>query len=216
MISVVITSMNRLDLLKRTVDSFMQMNTYPIKEFILIEDSGLEEVHTELRRMYPNFHLILNEKNIGAYESIDKAYSFVKTPYVFHTEDDWEYIRPNFIEPSLDVLLSDPMLMQVWLSNTEGCSIYPELLRAGNTNYRIAGPDKDNFWHGFTCHPGLRSMAGYRMTAPWTQWINKTDPLSVQECTVGEAYYRLGYKAGVLLNTYTEHIGIGRCTWHEN
>lgn len=216
MVTVVITSYSRLDLLKRTVDSFNKMNTYPVAGIILIEDSGIPEVHAELTRRYPHFHLILNEKNIGAYESIDKAYSLVTTPYVFHTEDDWEYTRPSFIEPSLEILESDKMLMQTWLSNTEGCSIYPEILKAGSTEYRIAGPDKDNFWHGFTCHPGLRSMEGYRRTAPWTQWINKADPLSVQECTVGEAYYRLGYKAAVLNDIYCKHIGIGRCTWHEN
>ena len=38
-VSLVITSCGRFDLLKKTLDSFFEKNTYPIKKIIIIEDS---------------------------------------------------------------------------------------------------------------------------------------------------------------------------------
>lgn len=39
-VTLVITSCNRFDLLKKTIESFSRNNTYPIREVIIIEDSG--------------------------------------------------------------------------------------------------------------------------------------------------------------------------------
>jgi len=74
-VTVCMTSFNRMDLLKRTVDSFNKFNTYPISEFIIVEDSGNKATHEELKRLYPGFTLILNEHTMGCYESTDLAYS---------------------------------------------------------------------------------------------------------------------------------------------
>lgn len=38
-VTLVITSCGRFDLLKRTLDSFFEKNTYPIKKIIITEDS---------------------------------------------------------------------------------------------------------------------------------------------------------------------------------
>ena len=38
-VSLVITSCGRFDLLERTLDSFFEYNTYPIKKVIITEDS---------------------------------------------------------------------------------------------------------------------------------------------------------------------------------
>jgi hypothetical protein len=38
-VTLVITSCNRIDLLKKTIASFERFNTYPIKKAIIIEDS---------------------------------------------------------------------------------------------------------------------------------------------------------------------------------
>lgn len=213
-VTMVVTSYNRLDLLKVTIDSFNKMNTYPLKEIIIIEDSGLPSVHKELSRMYPNYTLILNKKNIGAYESIDLAYSHVTTPYVFHSEDDWQYLKPGFIEPSLEILKSRSDIMQVWLQNAEKQPILPEIYETNDVKYHVVG--NDGVWFGFTCHPCLRSMEGYRKVAPYTQWSSEEDYLSLRECKVGWAYRDAGYKAAALCDIpYTKHTGGWRGTWQK-
>jgi glycosyltransferase involved in cell wall biosynthesis len=49
-VTVVMTSYNRLELLKKTVASFFLMNTYPIEEFIIVEDSCNKEMHKEMNK----------------------------------------------------------------------------------------------------------------------------------------------------------------------
>jgi glycosyltransferase involved in cell wall biosynthesis len=214
MVTVVITSYNRLDLLETTINSFNKYNTYPVKEIIIIEDSGIKDVHEKLKTKYPNYKLILNEENLGAYESIDIAYSHVTTPFVFHCEDDWEFDKSSFIEPSIKILESNKKIMQVWLANHEKQKIHPEIYYAEDIPYQIVGGD--GTWEGFTCHPGLRSMEGYNKTKPWTQWSSPDDYLSLRECKVGWAYRDLGYKAAALLDIpYTHTTGGWRGTWQK-
>lgn len=84
LVSVVLTACGRLDLLRRTIDSFNKYNTFPINQFIIVDDSGDKKVHKELRKSYPDYTLVLNESNIGLIDSIDRGYSKVQTPYIFH------------------------------------------------------------------------------------------------------------------------------------
>jgi glycosyltransferase involved in cell wall biosynthesis len=214
MISVVITSFNRKDLLLKTVESFLKFNTYPIDKFIIIEDSGDKEMYDFLSKHnfnFPsNYTLILNENNIGAYESIDKAYYHVQSKYVCHIEDDWEFYKGGFIKPAIDIMEGNPEIMQVNLSNDENMPIEDH-----GYGYGIVGDDVNGWWHGFTCRPAIRSMAAYNEVKPWTQWAVGRD-LSIKECMVGMRYYELGYKAAVLNEYFCKHTGGGRCTWHEN
>lgn len=219
MITVVITSFNRPDLLRRTIESFEKFNSDPIAEVIIIEDSANISMRNHLRLHYSNYHLIINDENLGAYASIDKAYAQVMTPYVVHIEDDWEFYKGGFIKPALDVLRSNSAIMQVNLSNEQNMPIEPEVFKAGETEYRLEGTDKDGYWHGFTCNPSVRNMEGYKKTKPWDQYAHKSDEgyfLALHEMKVGKRYFELGYRAAVLNEYFCKHIGIGRCTWHPN
>jgi len=217
MVTVVITSFNRFDLLDRMIKSLNTVNDYPLKEIIIIEDSADKEMH---RKLTENFSetckLILNEKNIGAYASIDLAYSFVTTPYILHIEDDWEFTHGGFIQKAIEVLRHDDMIMQVSLEHNPVMSTLPEVYNANGVEYQIVGTDINGWWHGFTCHPSLRSMAGYGKTKPWVQWSTNEDDLAHRELKVGFEYFRLGYKAAILKESYCIHTGLGRCTWHPN
>lgn len=53
-VTVVLTSCNRQDLLERTLDSFFLHNTYPIREFIVIED-GDGSKNDHLRSRYEKY-----------------------------------------------------------------------------------------------------------------------------------------------------------------
>ena len=219
MVTVVITSFNRFDLLRRTIDSFNQYNTYPIDKFIIIEDSGDLEMKRKIEHYLSgkegNYKLIFNETNKGLVESIDIAYSQVETPYVFHSEDDYEYYREGFIKRSLEVLENDPLLMQVWLrslDDTVGMPVEPDILKAGNVSYHLIGHCINNWWHGFCFQCGLRKMSAYDRIKPFTRWSPSTDFLSQRECKIGQAYYALGYRAAILPEGYARHTGQFRST----
>ena len=213
-ISVVITSFCRPDLLKRTIESFNKFNTYPIKEFIIIEDSGSPEMKHWLKKNYSHYKLIINDWNIGLIESIDKVYSQISTPYVFHTEDDFEFYKPGFIEKSLEILEAEENIMQVYIrpSGDSDNPVEDRIYNIGESSYRLFGNTVEGFWHGFCFQCGLRKMSAYDKIKPFVQWSDKKDGLSLRECKIGQAYYDLGYRVAVLPEGYVRHTGRNRST----
>ena len=61
-ITVVITSCNRPDLLERTFNSFIKTNTYQIKKYIIIEDSGKIGINDFLKETYKDLDILLMHK----------------------------------------------------------------------------------------------------------------------------------------------------------
>jgi hypothetical protein len=215
MITFVLTSCGRVDLLERTVESFMQQNSYPIKDYILVDDSGNAEVHDKIKSLFPDWELLLGSPK-GQVKCIDEAYSRVKTPYIFHCEDDWEFIKPYFIEHSLSILEHDPMIMQVWLLNAHKHPVIG-VYEAGGVRYSIADWKIGTF--GMSWNPGLRRLADYNKIAPFIQWANPPDQPGVPlqyliststEWYAGQRFVELGYRTAVLKETYCRHTGAGR------
>jgi Glycosyl transferase family 2 len=106
-VSVTVTACDRLDLLERTIRSFLKYNTYPIENFLIRDDSGLMDVWektSELMKLVPYKWSLLPIGQVGQAKSIDLMIKKVKTRYVFHLEDDWEFDRPGFIEDCFEVM----------------------------------------------------------------------------------------------------------------
>ena len=214
-VSVVITSFNRRDLLQRTIESFNQFNTYPVSQFIIIEDSGncgMQE--WLLDKYYSQYKIIINNQNIGLIESIDKAYSQVTSPYVFHCEDDFEFYKPGFIEKSLEILEAEESIMQVYIrpASESDNPVEDRIYNIGESSYRLFGNAVEGFWHGYCFQCGLRKMSAYDKIKPFVQWSDKKDGLSLRECKIGQAYYDLGYRVAVLPEGYVRHTGRNRST----
>lgn len=212
-VSLVITSCNRFDLLEKTIESFLKYNTYPISQYIVIEDSHnrekLEKTLSKFKGI--EFTLVHNEPQLGQMKSIDKAYSLVTSEYIFHCEDDWEFYRSGFVENSLKVLLSDEKVVTVWLretSDTNGHSVLPELYSCPtdeSLKYQIMHTNDllhGVYWHGFTLNPGLRRLADYQLIAPIAQYAS--------ESGTGNKYYELGFKAAIFPEGSVRHIGYHR------
>lgn len=203
-ITVVITSCGRLELLKGTIDSFRNMNTYPIHEFILVDDSGDPQVHEELRKKYADFTLIL-ESHRGQVQCIDDAYSRVSTPFLFHGEDDWCFTKEGFMEKSLKILQREPKIMLVWL-NDPHLPIEEEIFHADDVEYRLVGSDAQNVWSGMTWNPHLQRMSEYELVKPYTQFLEGENS-AVAECRAGIKLRELGFRAAKLNDDYCFHTG---------
>ena len=148
MVSVVLTSCNRPDLLERTIDTFLKFNTYPIESWIISEDGGNPAINQRSMTKYPHFTWIHGKR--GQIKSIDEAYALVKTEYVLHLEEDWETYHGGFIEESIKILEEHPKVSAVMLR------------KYGDGAYT---PDTPPFlkciggWGFYSFNPGLRRIS---------------------------------------------------------
>lgn len=214
MITLVITSCARPDLLKKTIESFKKHNTYAVEKVIGIEDGESEECAKIIENSFQDAKVILNKKNKGQIESIDIAYSLVDTPYIFHMEDDWEFVNGGFIEKSLRILKADRKILQVWLRGMEYAPRHPEerprILVGGERCYKLKTKYR-GIWHGFSFNPGLRRTMDYKAIKSYGS-VTKFDKerASESERLIGEIYFKNKFRAVVLPETYVRHIGEGR------
>jgi glycosyltransferase involved in cell wall biosynthesis len=219
-VTLVVTSYNRIDLLKRTIESFNRVNTYPVN-VIIIDDSGNEQIHRSIRATYPEYKLILNEKNIGLVESIDKAYAEVTTPYIFHSEDDFQYTRSGFIEESLKLMESEPTIFRVGIrGQTHIDSLDSQVYLSGGVKYKLAKfyswdieAHGNQFWHGFGFQCGMIRKCHYDLVKPYTQYSTPDEFITIRECRIGLAYYDLKLSAVSLIEDYAIHTGGKRSTY---
>lgn len=141
-ITFVLTSCGRIDLLDKTLRSFFKHNSYKCKELFLVEDSVDNEVYKHIKKKWhKKLNLIFNKKKKGQITSIVDTYKKVKTPYIFHCEDDWVYTRDKFIEDSFKILSTDKKIIQVWLESMESASRldifeYGPLQKVGDIGFR--------------------------------------------------------------------------------
>lgn len=119
-ITLFITSCGRPNLLKTTLKSFVKYNTYPIKQVILCEDSGIYGIVDFVREILPYpTQIYYNKERIGQMKTIEKYSKLIDTDYVFHLEDDYEFFDYGFIELSLKILESDHNISQVLLEDDQ-------------------------------------------------------------------------------------------------
>lgn len=222
-VTVVLTSCNRLDLLTKTLKSFFIHNTYPLKNFIIIEDSGCV-TKEEIKKCIPkenqvNVSIIINQLPLGQTKSIDKAYQEVDVDYVFHCEDDWLFYRKGFIEESKKILSIDNNIFCVWLR-----SYYHDLVKySGSSDIRLGEKIKidcstyqriysnRNNNQCFTLNPSLRHHKHYPKQG-YASWVNDDGALSSLETIASSIYEDKGLYSVLLENSVIKHIGYNRHT----
>lgn len=211
-ITAVFTSCGRFDLMDRTLKSFLKHTDVPVDQFIVIDNSTLPSAKKSLENIFSGLpsRIIINSENIGQVSSIDKAYSFVDTEYIFHCEDDWEFFDYGFMSKSIDVLNHDSSIVNVNLRvrfDGEKGSMHPVSNAKSTKNgivYHEYLPGYLEVWHGFSWNPGLRKLCHYDLVKPYKQHLNENG--------VGNVYKQMGFKSACLEKFYCKHIGVnGQC-----
>ncbi|MCV6631193.1 MAG: glycosyltransferase [Flavobacteriaceae bacterium] len=208
-VSFVMTSCNRFDLMEITISSFLKHNTFPIEQYIFIEDTNKKESLQKVINKFPELNgkylLLYNEPKLGQIKSIDKAYSYVNTPYIFHCEEDWEFYRSGFIEDSLQLLEEESQVISIWIRNLNDTNKHPVLPTRYSTksgvNYYKLETNYLNTWHGFTFNPGLRRLKDYKLLGCYKNVGHE------QEINV--AYNQKKFFGAILEKDAVRHIG-----WH--
>ncbi|AVD87334.1 MULTISPECIES: hypothetical protein [unclassified Pseudomonas] len=207
-ITLVVTSCGRFDLLRQTLDSFDRCNTAPIREVFITEDSGDDAVHACVPEHWkPHCQVFVNRPKLGQLASIDLAYRHVKTPYIFHCEDDWKFYRQGFVEDSHAILEASPGLLQVWLrSYAHDLAIHSPYIHLGERQVIAGVPcypllsDKAD-WQAFSLNPGLRRLSDYQRLAPFAAYAG--------EKALSRRYAELNLAAVTLEGDAVLHTGFG-------
>lgn len=179
-ITFVLTSCGRFDLLEETLTSFLAHNTAPIHRYLLIEDSGDDAVRKVTEKMPVPIEVIVNQSKLGQMASIDRVYAQVRTPLLFHCEDDWVFFRSGFIEESTIVLARDPSVSVVACRDMMAKESYKVIREQppqtiGGVEVQFPPPRRSRIWDGYTFNPGLRRLADVHQIGSFVQWGHESD-----------------------------------------
>jgi len=201
-VTFALTSCGRPDLLEYTMDSFLKCNTYPIKHYIINEDSAKESINDSLKKKYSHLNIewIENTTRMGQIKSIDNMYSRIKTKYIFHCEEDWVFTEKSFIEKSLAILEKNPKILQVWIRDLKDTNGHP--VESFCKEYYLLSLGYKNVWNGFSFNPGLRRLEDYHLIENYSK-IGHEKEISIK-------YRLLGFRAAILPKRHVKHIGHNR------
>jgi len=160
--TMTVTSCARHRLLRRTLESFVKYADVMPKVIVIIEDGLVappDWINSEPQfRDLPKIW-ITNPTNLGQIPCIDKAYSQVKTEYLFHCEDDFEFLTSGFMEESYKILEAYPMVSQC---NLRGWEWFHPTVDDSRFPFKLAQPGFCGFWGGLSWNPGLRRLSDYK------------------------------------------------------
>lgn len=225
-ISACITSYNRFDLLQKSLDSFLTINTIPIDKIILIEDGSNINMQSLILAKYGNqIEFIFNNHHLGQIKSIDKMYNQVNTDYILHIEDDFIFdSNPNFIKDGIDLLQENPYIHQIWLRHLNDIirthtnlfiqtSIEDKILYTSTSvPYKMMKPIIMGNWHGFSFQTHIKRTSDYRRMFPngYQEHIKNGEVSSLAESIIDLAAGIMGYRAAILVNGCGIDGGQGR------
>lgn len=203
--TVVITSCGRFDLLRETLVSLFEMLDIAPARTIIIEDTGDEQVQDAVTGLKYPVEVVLNNPQIGQMKAIDKAYALVTTPYIFHCEDDWAFLRSGFVRESVEILDTCPDASMVGLRPRHELN---PLIRdvAGMQVRGIAcfalDPRRHPEYFSHSFNPGMRRLVDYQQLGPYAPKGREED--------ISYLFKRAGFRIYNLEIPAVRHIGDNR------
>jgi len=212
------TTSKRLDLFKKMMLSFYYtcLDKNLISDFICIDDGSSYKDFRTMQKLFPRVNFIENEKG-GQLESIKILMQNVKTDYIFHTEDDWNYlIQDHYIKKCLDIMKIDKRIKQVTLRFWECMYV-----KQGNIDYRmhVFSPlDYHKDWDiikvndctfpGLSLNPGL---INFKVLKECFRNVKQDDNQDrTWDRVISKRFWNKGYKRANLNDEYIEHSGAGK------
>lgn len=206
-VTLVVTSCGRYDLLRRTLASMDPwLARFPNR--LLVEDGPGEEADLAyLRRS--GFKVLVNGRTLGQHVAIDRAYAEIQTSFIFHVEDDWEFLREPDIVTAISILEAGidgyQRVSSVCFSDrTELSWFCQETFREitiNGSHYRYS-LDPQHHQNAFTFHPHLLRCDFAKKIGPYS--------LFRSEGGIARFLYRRAYIVVTETPKCVRHIGDGR------
>ena len=172
-VTAVLTSCGRFDLLERAIRSFIEHNTAPLARFLLMEDSGSNAARDIAAAIDPGIEVMVGQR--GQLGSIDHAYGTVQTPYIFHFEDDYIFLRGGFIEESLTLLEKHDWISMVSARRWHHTELNLTPVSCEGIEVFLPPPSAHPGWFGYAFHTGLRRKREWQRFGPFKPYDREWD-----------------------------------------
>jgi len=128
LVTYTVTTCKRFDLFQKTINSFINCCTdvLQIDKWLCVDDNSSAEDRKQMESLYPFFQFVWKTpEQKGHPESMNLIIDMVKSPFVLHMEDDWQFFeKKEYIKPALEILQEDKTLGQVCFNRN-----YAEVLK---------------------------------------------------------------------------------------
>jgi hypothetical protein len=108
LVTFTITTCKRYELFEKTINSFINccIDIDKIDSWFCVDDNSNEQDRKNMREKYPFFEFYFkNSLEKGHVKSMNLIFEKIKTPYIFHMEDDWTFFsKKEYITKCLNVL----------------------------------------------------------------------------------------------------------------
>ena len=176
-VTLCITSCDRLPLLQETLRSFLPAHKQYFAETIIIEDGRSKAVKRWLKAAHPNVRLIMNTFKLGHLRSVDRMYEEVKTPYIFHGEDDWLFENQDVILPCKRLLEADDSIDLVCVRKLtdmrSGHFHEAQFHELNGVRFYVLPLEAHSFWGAFTFNPSLVRRRLWEQYGPYNQYVTE-------------------------------------------
>jgi glycosyltransferase involved in cell wall biosynthesis len=158
LVSVCITSFNRLHYLQRTLESFRECCTYPNLEYIIVDNDSETEVVEYVKSLDYMDHKIMNEQNMGHGYAMNQARKLARGDYYFNLENDWLFFyRADWLQRAVLLFEKD--------RKGEAIDKHPFHLPLGLVKFRLGAEIQH-----YTNNPSLVLKEAYQKVGEYTQF----------------------------------------------
>lgn len=160
-ITLTLTIGRRPDLLAQTLDSLLSKVNF--SQIVAINDFSDDATNQVFRKICSNGQLISLGSPLGHHAAIDRLYRDLRTPYVFHCEDDWQFETKPDLQSAITLLSTDQKISSVCFRQIEDFGLQPDVLenlptvRSGTIEYKRLDRLHEQ-WHGYTFNPHLITL----------------------------------------------------------
>jgi hypothetical protein len=202
-VTVCLTSCGRPDLLKRTLDSFGRFHEGG--KIIISEDCADAALIAQIAASHPAATMLSGPERLGQMRSIDRLFSQVKTPYLFHLEDDWLFEGPVNWKAAIALLARRDDVANVsvraFSEIKEKYRRRSDALAMEGETFQIMRRDAHPEFFGWSNNPGLMRTALYAAYAPFGRMRHDQMSALIKRDGRSEAY---------LVPGVAHHIGQSR------
>ena len=202
-VTVCVTSCARPDLLEQTLSSFRRFHI--VKKMIVSEDSGDPRMRDWLAEKCPEAEIMFGSVKTGMMASIDRLYGAVRTPFIFHLEDDWLFDGPVDFAAAKSALSADPAISSVCVRRFDELKSKHRALTSRvaleGVELRVFAPGAHPQWYGYTSNPGTLRRAFWERYRPMAR---------IRHDDLSELAKRDGFRVAYAVPGVARHIGAGR------
>lgn len=200
-----VLSCNRLDVLDKTLQSFLMTRDY-VTKMIIVDDSAEDGVFETLVDRYGSFSdVVCFPRNRSQWWAMDFMVSYCDSEYIFYLEDDWELLKPGYLNASKQILQKYRDIGTVDISwrtfEWQGIDSYDKTLIDDMFYYKKLWRISDYHlhWYGWVGSPNLKRRDDLILLGRVEKWHN--------EWNIDRRFLGLGFKAVFLNGEYTRHLG---------